>query len=118
MEPPELARAIHGGNKACLIDPWTPFRLWEQTRGWNKRPYVTPEYQTAAEMLLLQLDMLAYVDELASDPTIVIGSGVPLSWRGKTMHVRRVSTRLGEVDWGWDGHEMRVTMVDAAATCD
>jgi len=90
--------------------PWTPFRLWEQTRGWNKRPYVTPEYQTAAEMLLLQLDMLAYVDELASEPTMVIGSGVQSPWLEQTMNVRRVSTRLGEVDWGWDGHEMRVTI--------
>ena len=97
-------------EQSVSLDPWTPFRLWEQTRGWNKRPYVTPEYQTAAEMLLLQLDMLAYVDELASEPTIVIGSGVRSPWIDKTMHVRRVSTRLGEVDWGWDGHEMRVTI--------
>jgi hypothetical protein len=92
------------------IDSVTPFRLWEQTRGWNKRPYVTPGYQTAAEMLLLQLDMLAYVDELASEPTIVIGSGVPAPWLDETMHVRRVSTSLGEVGWRWDGHEMRVTI--------
>ena len=97
-------------EQSASIDPVTPFRLWEQTRGWHKRPYVTPEYQTAAEMLLLQLDMLAYVDELASEPTIVIGSGVPSPWLDKTMNVRRVSTRLGEVDWCWDGHEMRVTI--------
>ena len=47
-------------EESASVDSVTPFRLWERTRGWNKRPYVTPEYQTAAEMLLLQLDMLAY----------------------------------------------------------
>ena len=50
------------------------------------------------------------LDRLASEPTIVIGSGVPSPWLDKTMNVRRVSTSLGEVDWAWDGHEMRVTI--------
>jgi hypothetical protein len=91
-------------------DVVTPFRLWEHTRGWNKRPYVTPEYQSAAEMLLLQMDMLAYNDRLAGEPTIVVGSGIPVAWLGSPMSVQRVLTGSGEVDWNWDQRQMRVTI--------
>jgi hypothetical protein len=91
-------------------DAMTPFRIWEHTRGWIKRPHVTPEYQTAAEILLLQLDMLAYVENQSAEPTIVIGSGVPSSWLDKSMNVRGISTSAAEVDWSWDGHQMHVTV--------
>jgi hypothetical protein len=84
--------------------------LWEQVRGWVNPPHVTPHYWTAAEMLLLQLDMLAYVDEPASEPTLVIGAGIPAEWLSRPMSVRGLSTRLGEVDWKWDGRAMRVTV--------
>ena len=86
------------------------FGLWEQVRGWVNPPHVTPHYWTAAEMLLLQLDMLAYVDEAASEPTIIIGAGIPAEWLGRPMSVRGISTRLGEVDWKWDGRAMQVTV--------
>ena len=36
--------------------------------------------------------------KLASEATIVIGSGVPSPWLDKTMNVRRVSTTLGSRD--------------------
>jgi hypothetical protein len=91
-------------------DVVTPFRLWEKTRGWDKRPHVTPEYQSAAEMLLLQLDMLAYDDSLADEPTIVVGSGVPKAWIDAPMSVQRIPTRHAEVGWSWDNHQMRVTV--------
>jgi hypothetical protein len=100
----------NSSSKDVVTDYDTPFRLWEQTRGWNKRPYVTPEYQAAAEMLFLQLDMLAYSDEMASEPTLVIGSGVPPSWLSTPMSVQRISTARAEVGWSWDNHEMRVTI--------
>ena len=86
------------------------FGLWEQIRGWVDPPHVTPHYWTAAEMLLLQLDMLAYVDESASGPTLVLGAGVLSDWLGQPMRSRGMSTRLGAVDWDWDGREMRVTV--------
>lgn len=88
----------------------TAFRRWEQTRGWVNRPYITPQYQTAAEMLLLQLDMLAYVDDTAGEPTVVIGAGIPAAWLNKSMKVQHVSTRLAQVGWNWDGREMHVTI--------
>ena len=88
----------------------TAFRRWEQTRGWVNRPHITPQYHTAAEMLLLQLDMLAYVDETAGTPTVVIGAGIPAAWLNKSMKVQHVSTRLAQVGWNWDGRQMHVTI--------
>lgn len=73
----------------------------------NLLPRVTPYYKTAAEMLLLQLDMLAHVDERPAKPTIVIGAGIPTAWLDRPMSVRNLSTPYGEVDWDWNGKEMR-----------
>jgi len=81
---------------------------WEQARGWGAPPYVTPHYWTAAEMLLLQLDMLAYLDESGSEPTLIIGAGIPKEWLDLTMSVKRLSTRLGTVDWEWRNGKMSV----------
>ena len=86
------------------------FGLWEQVRGWANPPNVTPHYWTAAEMLLLQLDMLAYVDESSSEPAIVVGAGIPPDWLTSPMSARGLSTRLGEVDWSWKDRTMRVTV--------
>jgi hypothetical protein len=83
-------------------------RNWEQVRGWVKAPHFTPDYRTAAEVLLLQLDMLAHSDEAASEPTLVIGTGIQPSWLDQPMRVRGLSTRLGQVDWTWDGRQMKV----------
>ena len=60
---------------------------------------------TAAEMLLLQLDMLAYVDETDAKPAIVIGAGIPPAWLDRPMSVRGLSTQSGQVDWTWDGRQ-------------
>jgi len=60
--------------------------------------------------LLLQLDMIAHVDESASEPAIVVGAGIPAEWLSHPMSARGLSTRLGEVDWNWDGKAMRVTV--------
>ena len=96
-----------GGFRGLVI---TAFRRWEQTRGWLKRPHVTPQYHSASEMLLLQLDMLAYFDELESEPTIVVAPGIPVSWLDKPMSVRGVSTRMALVDWTWNKNQMQVTL--------
>jgi hypothetical protein len=87
------------------------FHLWEQVRGWLKPPYVTPHYWTAAEMLLLQLDMLAYVDEpKGGTPSLVVGAGIPPDWCSHTMSVRGLPTRLGKIDWVWKDGQMAVTV--------
>ena len=82
--------------------------FWKPIRGWVKPNPVTPHYWTAAEMLLLQLDMLAYVDESAPEPTLVIGGGIPQEWLSQPMSVTGLSLPSGQVDWRWDGKNMNV----------
>jgi hypothetical protein len=84
------------------------FHLWEDIRGWVRPPHVTPHYWTAGEVLALQVEMLAYVDDSASQPVLVIGGGVPGSWIGKPMRVRGLPTSLGIADWSWQDGKMRV----------
>lgn len=48
------------------------FKRWEQVRGWVAPPHVTPHYWTTAEMLLMQLDMLAYIDVSDDNPIVVL----------------------------------------------
>ncbi|WP_414571529.1 hypothetical protein [Nostoc sp. CCY 9925] len=84
---------------------------WEQIRGWvdlPNPPRVTPHYWTASEMLLLQLDMLAYIDQAESKPTLVIGAGIPVKWLNQPLSVKGLSMPNGQVDWFWDGKQMDV----------
>ena len=85
------------------------FGRWEQVRGWTDPKYVTPHYWTAAEMLMLELDMLACVD-LARPSTIVIGSGVPSSWLRSDIEIRGLRTELGVVDWSWHAGKLRAVI--------
>lgn len=86
------------------------FGLWQHLRGWVNPKFVTPHYWTASELLLLQVDMLAYVAESGPDPVLVIGSGVPSEWRGRPMSVSGLPTMIGMVDWVYDGKELQVTL--------
>jgi len=87
---------------------------WLALRGWVKPRYVSPHYWTAAEMLMLQLDMLAYESPAWGDRTVVIGAGIPKAWLARPIHVRRVMLRSGAVDWWWDGHMVRVSFAGPA----
>ncbi|MBW4633864.1 MAG: hypothetical protein KME30_18760 [Iphinoe sp. HA4291-MV1] len=84
------------------------FERWEKIRGWVKPPHVTPNYWTASEMLLLQLDMLAYTDLSAKEPTVVIGAGIPAKWLNKPMSVKGLAMANGKLDWNWNGKQMDV----------
>jgi hypothetical protein len=86
------------------------FHLWENVRGWVSPPHVTPHYWTAGEILALQVDMLAYVDESGSEPVLVIGGGVPKPWVGRPMRVGGLPTSVGLVDWRWRDGKMQVTV--------
>jgi hypothetical protein len=86
------------------------FHLWENVRGWVSPPHVTPHYWTAGEMLALEVDMLAYVDESGSEPVLVIGGGVPKAWVGKPLRVAGLPTSAGLVDWSWREGKMHVTV--------
>ena len=82
------------------------FGRWTRVRGWVTPPHVTPHYWTAAEMALLQMDMLGYLDEHDGEPVLVIGGGIPQQWIGREMDVRKL--RVGNVllDWRWNGQSM------------
>jgi hypothetical protein len=84
------------------------FGLWENIRGWVAPAHVTPHYWTAAEVVLLQLDMLAYVDDSAAEPEWVIGAGAEPSWVGQPLSASKVRTRLGQVDWTWRQGKMDI----------
>jgi hypothetical protein len=84
------------------------FGRWDNVRGWVTPPHVTPHYWAAAEMLLLQLDMLACLDESGTAPVLRIGLGLQEEWLDEPMSVKGIATRLGKVDWEWSGGRMTV----------
>jgi hypothetical protein len=77
------------------------FGLWEEIRGWVAPEHVTPHYWTASEVLLAQLEMLAYADDSGAELGWVIGGGVPAAWIDEPMSVSGVGTSHGVVDWRW-----------------
>jgi hypothetical protein len=83
---------------------------WEDVRGWVHPPVVQPHYGIAAQVLLLQLDMLAYLDPAEEEPTLVVGAGVPREWLEAPLSVRGISTRLARVDWTWKDGKMHVAI--------
>jgi hypothetical protein len=84
------------------------FEQWKNVRGWVRPAHVTPHYWTGAEMLLLQLNMLAFETEKEGQPAIVIGAGIPEHWLEHDMSVHGLSMRSGNLDWTWDGRRMSV----------
>lgn len=84
------------------------FSQWQWFRGWVNPPHVTPHYWTSAEMLLLQLDMLTYSEPSASEPTLVIGSGIPKTWLNRSMRVKGLQIDGNLVNWAWDGKQITV----------
>jgi hypothetical protein len=72
--------------------------------------HITPHCWSAAEMLLLQLDMLAYVKEDSRDRPVVIGAGGPRTLLDRPMSVKGLRLTTGCVDWEWNGHRMKVVL--------
>lgn len=89
------------------------FHRWEQVRGWFDPENVTPHYWSAAELLLLQLSMLAYNDESAEPASWVVGEGIPREWLRTQFFARSVRTARGRVDIDWDGTALRVAIEGA-----
>jgi hypothetical protein len=84
------------------------FGDWDRVRGWVHPAEVTPHYWTSAEMLLLQLDMLATAEPSGGGTTLVIGAGVPRAWLAGPLGVRGLQVLGRSIDWTWDGHRVRV----------
>jgi hypothetical protein len=86
----------------------SPADKWKQVRGWVNPSNVTPQYWTAAEMLLLQLDMLLHVEGTTGE--VVIGAGAASTWMNQPMSVRRLPTSLGEISWEWEPKKKEMTV--------
>ncbi|TKB90383.1 MAG: hypothetical protein E8D40_11535 [Nitrospira sp.] len=83
------------------------FGSWENVRGWVSPAGVTPHHWTAAEMALLQMDMLGYIDD-ASHSELVIGDGVPAEWITQDMSVKGLRLNGLKVDWQWQDRIMTI----------
>lgn len=79
-------------------------------RGWHNETAVSPDYETAALLLLLQQDMLAYLDGGAVESTVVVGAGITPAWLSQPMAVSNLALPGGSITWQWDGRKMRVTL--------
>jgi hypothetical protein len=84
------------------------FAGWDQVRGWVAPPYTLPHYGSAAEMLLLQLDMLVSWRQEPSGYALTIGRGVPDAWIGHPMSISNVPIPGGRLSWRWDGAELSI----------
>jgi GH15 family glucan-1,4-alpha-glucosidase len=82
------------------------FTRWRQVRGWTDPPHVTPQYWVAAQMVLLQLDMLAMLDRSTNPPTILLGAGLPKNWVDRPHRVGGFPIPGGLLDWRWDRHTL------------
>jgi hypothetical protein len=98
------------GDRNELSDKAIPksFSKWQRLRGWNNQTQLTPHYWTNAEMLLLQLDMLTYINRSSNPPTLIIGAGIPKDWLSKPMSVKDQLIENNLVDWKWDGKQINV----------
>ena len=83
---------------------------WQYARGWHDPATVSPDYETAALLLLLQQDMLAYLDHTGTEPAVVIGAGMTTSWLPQAMSASGLALPGGSISWQWDGQAMRVTL--------
>jgi hypothetical protein len=84
------------------------FGTWKNVRGWVKPREVTPHYWSSAELLMLQMGMLADVSPDASGPRLVIGAGVPPDWLAHPFKVGPIGTSEGPVRWAWNGRAVTV----------
>ncbi|HEY8106252.1 MAG TPA: hypothetical protein VIE46_09100 [Gemmatimonadales bacterium] len=83
---------------------------WTYTRGWLAPRTVTPHHWTTAEMLLLQLDMLARLDTDGAEPALVIGDGLPREWLAHPLAVRGLRVAGRTVDWSWVDGRLTATI--------
>jgi hypothetical protein len=86
------------------------FSQWQRVRSGGRNTSLSPHYWTAAELLLLQLEMLAYIDRTGNTPTLVIGAGIPTEWLQQPMSVSGQSIDGNLVSWNWDGKQMTVRL--------
>ncbi|HKN85556.1 MAG TPA: hypothetical protein VJV04_01730, partial [Nitrospiraceae bacterium] len=89
------------------VDPETSMDRWDTVRGGH--PLVAlPDYSMAAQILLLQLDMLAMRRVESTGTVIIVGAGVPESWLAAPFHVHGLVFPEGRLSWSWDGNHVSI----------
>jgi hypothetical protein len=83
---------------------------WAYTRGWLEPRTVTPHHWTTAEMLLLELDMLARIEPGGAEPVLVVGDGLPHEWLAHPLAVRGLRIAGRTLDWSWAAGRLAVTV--------
>jgi hypothetical protein len=86
------------------------FGIWQNVRGWVKPNNINPHYWTAAEMALLQMDMLGHLSKKEAKTTLIIGAGIPLNWLNKPLAVKNLRVGPHTLDWHWENNVMQVTI--------
>jgi hypothetical protein len=79
--------------------------LYEHVRGWVRPKYVTPHYWTAAEVLLLQFEMLAMTDPDNTE-SVILGAGISPDWIQAPFEAHNVGTGEYRVSFKWDGRSV------------
>ncbi len=115
---PERARAVVAwfaahdatrGLDAFAEGSGGSMNLWRRYRGWPLDQPIVPHYWTAAELVLLELDMLAFEDERTTPPTIVVGAGLERAWiEAGSVNFSGLRTRSGLVSLSTEGGAMHV----------
>lgn len=84
------------------------FYWWDTARGWVRPETVTPHYWTESELVLLQMDMLASLDNTGDRPMVVVGRGVRPAWLAGPLSVRGLRIAGRTIDWSWNRGELQV----------
>lgn len=89
--------------------------LWPRTRGWDDVNYVTPHGWTAAELFHLLRDSLIREE----NGELIIGSGIPKNWEGKSFSVKKIPTYFGKISYTYVPQEKTLYVaLDGAQTVE
>lgn len=76
------------------------YLAWEQMRGWDKAPCVTPHNWTPS--IFMSFIRFAMVYEVPEKPVIQLGLGVPDKWMSQSFAVKDVPTFYGKISYSYD----------------
>jgi hypothetical protein len=69
-----------------------------------------PDLETAAQVVLLQIDMLCRTERGIPRPILIIGSGIPKKWLEKPISISGIPTRAGIIAWKWSDETLTVSL--------
>ncbi|MBW4025633.1 MAG: hypothetical protein HIU92_21400 [Proteobacteria bacterium] len=83
--------------------PGSAAAMWRDYQGLDVGRPDHPGLRARAELALLVLESLGFVDPGDNGPTVVIGGGLLPEWLDQPISVTGLRTTAGVVDWSWDG---------------